>query len=349
MPNGEIDSNIERVPKSLKKFISSIEVGERKLFFLDEKYPNLPARHKIHIITDLENQDEISNLIVSNPNVRNFLCVNIQHFFVQFNKNSIIRLSRLDTEINFDKLRDERDKFITKPEIDGIEEELNDIFQIHRFGFIKGEPQDDNESYYSNLTNYFLNQLSYYKRNPNFKEDILEPFKEVLNKIDRSYYETDNENYIIVKQEGISHLNNFFYTYQLHKPFECYVHSLLDRMGVEKIHSNPFIFVNPKHSPRRGLTGYFELDGSFIIHRNNLLFIECKNSAHITQEDITNFLGKIRIIENNYGIEVRKLFFSTGTRFNVWEDIEKYGDLKLFDIKDFRKSFEELSSYIDSL
>ena len=106
---------------------------------------------------------------------------------------------------------------------------------------------------------------------------------------------------------------------------------------------------SPKHSPRRGLTGYFELDGSFIIHRNNLLFIECKNSAHITQEHITNFLGKIRIIENNYGIEVKKLFFSTGNRFDVWKDIEKYGGLKLFDIKEFRQGFKELSLYMNSL
>ena len=93
------------------------------------------------------------------------------------------------------------------------------------------------------------------------------------------------------------------------------------------------------------LDGYIELDGSLLKKDGELIFLECKNSRNVTVEYITNFIGKVTLMEKIYGCKIKKMLFSTGFRYAIWWNLEAYpelNDIQIYDGSDFRKNYRNV-------
>jgi hypothetical protein len=347
-----INKKIDILPENEKKHLRYLKLDkEKNLYFLNEDYPKLPDRHKIHNISKMEKSNELVELMKKNESVKNFLCVNFQFFLTSFDNNIKIKCKKnKDVIIDFNSLISFKETFFFQPELPELENKVKDVFSVLKFGFVKNKPQEVDENlYYFNLSSFFLDKISYFKNcKLSFKSDILNPLKLILDVFDNDLYETDDETYIYIKEKIIlEKFEKFFYAFQLHKPFEYYVHSILKDNKFQIINPNPLIFVNPIYSKNyKNITGYLELDGSFVLKEKKNFFIECKNSFNITQEHVTNFLGKTLLIENVYDIKIKKILFSTGSRYPIWKGIEKYKNIFLFDVYDFKNNFSRVKNFI---
>ena len=328
----ELCLRIKRVPAHLTSVINSKDIGNKKtLFFVNPDYEDLIEQLSIH--SKIRIEDKLNSQIISemhkNVEFRNFMCVNIQFMLNDMNKKQ-----------TYDEFLEEYDIGLKKV----------NLILIKAFGFLNANNQiniskygleEDEAKYYKELCDNYKKTLSYlYPRNTiiDFNKHIREPFKKYLSFMGAPKLIESDE---LVYFNGVTtkELQNAFSCMQLHTFFEDYINALFDEKW--QLVRHPIILINPitkklwgpqNKPPKEILEGYVELDGTFLLNGSQIIFLECKNSAKVTLEYVTEFVGKVHLIERIYGINSRKILFSTGSKLKIWSGLDKYPDLKDIEI-----------------
>jgi len=348
-------------------FIKEIKLTDSKsLFLIDRSYPELPAQIRTHYKITLEQAilSKIINLMLQNDKIRVFLSVDIQYFVGLFDKpEEFIRyfkkyFGKLDGKCHQDVI-DLIERAKSACLEDYSDEKSINLQLFKSFLFITPFYRDNNFLDIDEPKMFFGRFLQYYyfkniwkltNKHPSFFDDIVCPLKEILSVFNiTDQIQIDNKNFLVLDEKIVINkdIQNFLCCLQYHVFFEEYVNlKVSDNKNIIK---NPLIIFNPSihiWNGKKTLEGYFELDGSLYIKENGKLhLIECKNGDMIHPSHITEFLGKACLIENIYGINIKKMIFSTGERFPLWIDLESFPDCKeivIHDRKSFFKGFSDI-------
>lgn len=341
--------------------------GGKYLLILNKNYPFLPPQHSSHERVKLPM--EINKKIISemrNDNaVKNFLSVDLQYFLSLFENDSTF-MRYFSRDLNRMGISEEDCKRIIREIKRNCMEEYDDenhsitLKLLLSFGVIDPfsrtelDLEEPDIFFMKFLQNYFFRNIIKFLGGTrfNFREHLLSPLIKILNifEIDDLFI-TDNKTYLYLNELQIQEkiIQDFLCCFQYHSFFEGYSNSFFEGEG--KILDNPLIIFNPSERRDRNgnfvLEGYFELDGSLcIIKDKKLILIECKNGDRIHPQHITNFIGKSRLIEKIYGVDIRKLLFSTGSRYWLWQNFEDYNscsDIGIFCRESFIINFSDLS------
>jgi len=365
-----LEKKISSLSEETKKYIRKENLWKKKyLRILNKNYPNLPVQHTSHeqikLPTDIS--DEIISEMKKDRKVKNFLSIDLQHFLSLFeNVSSFMRYFKREVERSPHLDKSECERLIREIQnicLEDYDEENYSIkLKIFRFfGFM--HPNFDENTldldepkifFIKFLQMYFFRNLRKFQKEGervNFRLDIREPFIKICDILKiNGLVVTDNYGFVYLEEEKIEQklIQDFFCCFQYHYFFEIYVNNLFKEKGT--VLENPLIIFNPsEREDREGtliLEGYFELDGSLCITKDEkLILIECKNGDRIHPKDLTNFIGKSRLIEKIYGLNIDKLLFSTGSRFELWEKFEDYtscSDIRIFCRKSFIENFSDL-------
>ncbi len=293
--------------KEISKYIDSIELPQlknKRIYILKRDYPNLISSLKDKSICSTEiikiNEEAEKDYLL-----RLFLFYNFYRAFETYSKKK---------ELSMD----------------------GQIFVLEEFGLSLGGRNFCSYLWFG--YNQFVGTVTGQKNT--FKKIVIEPMKKIakilkvkLNTNDKSYCNFEKND--MIKQE----IQNFLYHLQKHKFYEDYIARKIKKtkkLGNKEYINNPVIIFNPhfvkdNEFPGGRLDGYFELDGAIVLS-NPIEFIECKNTAEVKFEHITNFVGKCAIFEKIYDIKVVKKLYCTGKN-NIWSGIQSYDGLDL-DISD---------------
>lgn len=361
---------IKRISEENRVYIEDIKLSENtSLFLLKNNYPYLPPQISTHSAVALpdDKMSKIISLMKSNKDIKNFLSVDIQYFVNLLIKSPELFISKFKREFEGIKIQQTRDKrkFLDKIKnicLDDYSEDRNIGLQIFKFiGFatpfydsLDSELEEPKSFLAKCLQRYYFESIwKFNNERPNFEKQIVRPFKDIIEILgDIDSIQTNGRSIVYLELPNImkKEIQDFLCCLQYHIFFEEYVNSIVDNEK-GKIIKNPLIIFNPSEENdghgKRILEGYFELDGSlFIGEKETLYLIECKNGYNIKPDHITHFLGKVYIIEEIYGIKIKKMLFSTGERFPLWKDVEvfpKFCNICIFDKKSFMNGFSDLS------
>jgi hypothetical protein len=347
-----MEEKIRSLHPSIQPYVIIQKIGEINLYMLRKDYPSLREELLIHEKVKLAQPiiEKITQEMHKNENFRLFLCVDFQ-FFIKCITEFPLFCSMFHSSLK--KLNIHNKKSIFKEinntcieELDEISNNIN-LKRVLSFAtcafderrkYKNGTELDEPQIVFARLfTSFYHIQLK--KLCPNlekiiFKDNILNPFNKLIDLIGMaSSISTDNNTYSCVKTSEISkiEIQNLFSSMQFHSFFEDYINSLF--LGKGKLISNPLILFNPREElvdGRKIIDGYFELDGSILTKNNEIIFVECKNSSKVSHSHITNFLGKVSLIEKIYGLTAKTLLFSTGKRDTCFKDLESYKDKTRF-------------------
>lgn len=302
----------------------------------------------------------------TNENFRIFMCVDFQlfvkcithyGFFCSTFKFALEKLNIKDGRAIFNEINNS-----CIDELDDISNNIN-LKRILFFStcvfsenkkYFKGSELEEPQIVFARLFSFFylknLKRFIQKDKKISFTENILKPFNKLfeLNGTKEALL-TDNKNYSIIKEEYIQgqNIQNLMSSMQFHSFFEDYINNLFSEKG--EIVNNPIILFNPRQETKKGkkliIEGYFELDGSIFDDHGQITFIECKNTLEVKQNHITNFLGKVHLIEKVYNFNSKKILFSTGKRQDCFMGIEKYSkltDFKIYCIDNFMDGYKGL-------
>ena len=343
MPNyRELCNRLSRIPPNISKHVYSKEITEepslKKMFFVSNNYPDLIPQMLCHSKIRLDSECNEKIILEMNKNIffRNFLCVNIQQF-LRIKQNEYQRYIEPNEDPVFDR---------------------SELKLVKNFGFMTNPRSmvldDENEArYYYELFETYKTRLSFFlnfRETFDFEKHIKKPFKKLLEIVGHTSY-CERRELIYVTDITECKIQNIFSCMQLHTFFEDYVTSLFDQTSI--FVKNPIILINPQlrkiktseTSRKNVLDGYIELDGSLLKKDGELIFLECKNSRNVTVEYITNFIGKVTLMEKIYGCKIKKMLFSTGFRYAIWWNLEAYpelNDIQIYDGSDFRKNYRNV-------
>jgi len=346
-----------------KRFIEKIKLWEGKdLFLLKKDYPLLPYQIKSHELIRIESSlaDNIINEMKLNNSLKILLSIDFQFFlslfdnfndFLDYFKKDLKRFNTNNLKYLFDEI-----KKTCFEDYDDIDKKGLKI--IHFFGIISPFYKDgkldfdEPKIFFSKLLEiyYFKNVRKLKQSNVDFKEDILSPLENLFKLLgEAQFVNKDDKNFFIVDEENIHResLQNFFCCLQYHCFFEDYVNNLFSKFG--EVIKNPLILFNPSEREKDNkkiIEGYFEMDGSICISKNKeLCIIECKNGDMVHPSHLTQFIGKVHFIEKIYDIKTQKHLFSTGLRFQLWENLEDFSscsDIKIHCRRSFCNDFKDL-------
>lgn len=362
-----LKSNIDNLSKESKSYIIKEGLWDGEiLYLLDKKYPKLHIEIGIHEKVRMAESlmKKIVSGMKSNESLKSFLCVNIQEFAELFESENYNNFKNFfyGKILEKPKERKLREKIkgwrrIGFDDIEDFKSKEIKLKGIKRFGFynwnlskrenISLEEDGDETIFIKLLTIYFRKKLEWLNgRKALFRRDLVVPMKKIMEILPIAqsalYIE---ESYVLLDPKKIQtpEVQNFFASFQFHHFFEEYVNGLFHVSG--KVISNPIIIFNPSEKNGR-IEGYFELDGSICLTKDKkILLIECKNSKTIQPKYLTHFLGKSLLIENTYKIKSKKYLFSTGKRYPMFDNIERFGydnDINIYCIKDFLNNFSRM-------
>jgi len=367
-----LSDKIHKLNPISQKFIIKRELDTKEfLFILSKDYPNLPPQILYHEKIKLPKEilDKFIEEMKKDSNLRAFLCTDLQHFLSLFeNYNKFYQYFYWDFQnlnINSEEECRKIIRDINNTCLEELDEENSSINLkvINFLGFIMPNSKlekidlDEPKKIFAKLL-----ELYYYKSSRKlvkdsvitFANNILRPLEKIANILGiASSFDTDGRQFIFFNEEKIKEklIQDFFCFLQYHCFFEEYVNSLFEGKG--DLIKNPLVVFNPSEElfkKRVSLHGYFELDGSLYIKGNKeIFFIECKNGDRVHPNHLTEFLGKVIFIEKVYGIKARKLLFSTGKRYPIWDNIEDFpscSDISIFCNKSFLDNFSKAKSLI---
>jgi hypothetical protein len=235
--------------------------------------------------------------------------------------------------------------FIDKNDFRFIDESdfgTRSVRRVKKFGFSKSSAnivdEPVKEEYLESLTEYFRQQyIRLFGSNPSLAYDkyLKDPLIKMAQLIDCKDRIQNQESHIVFDAKS-SKAQSLMRAQQLNMIYEDYIAELLkDNLeDISEIVSEPCILTSPNVDDYGNLKGYIELDGFLVSSDDQLVLIECKNVNYLKQTHISKFLGKSRIIEDVYNVDVQKCLVTTcemgwmvdGLRENgLKEDIGIYG------------------------
>lgn len=362
-----LEGKISPLSEETKKYIEKEPLWDGKyLLILNKNYPFLPPQHSSHERVKLPEKinKEIISEMKKDDAVKNFLSVDLQHFLSLF-ENGLTFIRYFSRDLNRMGISEEDCKRslreVKRTCMEDYDDENHSITLklLLNFGVINPFSREEIDLeepkifFMKFLQNYFFRNIKKFLGSErfDFNRDVLSPLIKILNifGIDNLFI-TDNQTYLYIDEAKIQEkiVQDFLCCFQYHSFFEGYANSFFDGKG--KMLDNPLIIFNPIE--RRDVEGnlifegYFELDGSLcIIKDKKLILVECKNGDWIHPQHITNFIGKSRLIEKIYEVNIHKLLFSTGTRYWLWKNFEDYescSDIKIFCKESFLRNFSDL-------
>lgn len=362
-----LEKRISSLSTDIKKYIQKENLWKGKyLFILNKDYPLLPPQHSSH--EKIKLPENINKKIISemrgDNNVKNFLSVDLQFFLSLFENDSAF-IRYFSTDIIRMQISPEDCKRIIKEIRRSCMEEYDDenhsvtLKLLLTFGAIHPNSREDLDLeepklfFMKFLQIYFFRSIIKFLRDTrfNFQKNFLVPLIKVCKLFGiEDLIVTDNRSYIYLNEDKMQTklIQDFLCCFQYHSFFEGYANSFFEGKG--KILDNPLIIFNPsEREDKEGnliLEGYFELDGSLcIVKDKKLILVECKNGDRVRPDHMTNFIGKSRLIEKIYGVDIQKLLFSTGSRYWLWQNFEDYGtcsDIRIFCRESFIINFSNL-------
>lgn len=336
---------IDKLPSTAKEYVATIKINNKNLFLIKGGCKIIRPELRIHYEKQegLEHKQELFELVTKDKEIRNLLLSNIQYFFseirpgvisdsLEYNLSMIKRFGLIDPNQDY-----EAKKVALKLELKYYDDEgaFNVFLELSRHIF----------------KDIRMLNKGFVKEKEFGKKVILPLIKilEILGLQENTHFETDKKYYLIIKDELLiseegKELQNFFSCWQYHHFFEIYCNSLLEKEFKKEIIKNPIIFINPFWDKNKKIMeGYIELDGSLIISKDELIISESKNGYKVTQEFLTNLLGKSKLIECVYGIKVKCVLLSTGQRYNILKNIEDFPDIReqliIKDREDYKTGF----------
>ncbi|MEK6811501.1 MAG: hypothetical protein AABX96_03260 [Nanoarchaeota archaeon] len=287
--------------------------------------PNIGSKVRSLILID-KIEGVLLKEISTNRNLRDFLSVDIQDIGRQL----------------YEKHR----KFIASPN--------DNIFFFKNFGFVNIDSlKNQDESYYhylSDLTSFFASSIEWLRGN-----NIINLSK---NKINGFYNYLLNPLIILLKSVGVikSQISNdeiyfdskdkltqdVLSAWQNKTIFERLIAKLIENELKCKTYCSKYVIINSIEPEKFSL----EFDIIFVFG-NKICFVELKN-GEIRRNDVFEFLGKIRAVEEYYGFKVNRVaIIGTKQKEEIFNELElKNPHFRIFDIIDYRDDLKRFFSFI---
>jgi len=312
--------------------IENLQLRDRNLSCLkiskNINYPsNLFPKIKSILLVD-QIEDKLLKNINKNRELRDFLCVNIQDIGQELSK----------------KYR----KFIELKNTEGS------VFVFRNFGFMNGNSiKNNDEDYYNylkDLTLQFGLKLGFLKdkniigfnddKIKGFENNLLNPFSQLLKSVGSNRQVSSKE--LMEVDASPKDIQNLLMAWQNKTIFERVIAKLIENELRCNVHCSKHVIINSKDPFRYSL----EFDNIFVWN-NRICFVELKNGS-INRNDVFQFLGKVRAVENYYGFRVNKIaVIGTKPKENIFEELEtKMPTFKIFDIEDYRDNFKRFFQFI---
>lgn len=322
------DQVFEKLDQSVKQSINTHRVQGKKIYTIDPSAKLSDNLLEAHYRAEqaLEGPiDDIIERMISNKAYRNFICVNFQHFLWKSSDNNLVETRNFGNNT----IREAR-KFGFKTDNKNI---LDD-------GQLESFLQDLTTHYERYYNSYLYNNFS----NLDYNKHLFDPIIWTADTIgvhndamtvSSDYVYLDGENQVV---------NSFLTLLTISKFYERYINQIIkEGLECDNIISNPAILY-AKPTSKGPIHKYAELDGFLVSKNNETYIIECKNSKTINQKYVSKFLGKSHLIEEIYGIELDKLFVSTGSPNSKIQGLKrmKTGSLKIFDFIDHKNGYKRL-------
>jgi len=266
--------------------------------------------------------------ISTNRNLRDFLSVDIQDIGRQ--------------------LCEKHKKFISPINYD------NSIFLFKCFGFVNSDSlKNKDEPYYhylKDLTDLFACKIEWLRG-----KNIIDLSK---NKINGFNTYLSNNLTILLKSAGIAKTqitNDEFYfdsqdaliqdvlsAWQNKTIFERLIAKLIETELKCRVFCSKLIVINISNLEKFSL----EFDIIFVFG-NKICFVELKN-GEVRRNDVFEFLGKVRTVEDYYGFKVNRVaVIGTRQKEEIFNELElKNSHFGVFDIMDYRDDFKRFFEFI---
>lgn len=227
------------------------------------------------------------------------------------------------------------------------------VHRVRRIGFIREGgtlvDQPEKANYFQSLTAHYKKQLQRLNGSDgdfDHEKHLFEPVKRVSSLLECGGCLQKGKDYVgLTTKPQVP--QSFVQSQQLHILYEQYINFMLDDVLPEEeaVIENPSFIVAPNLDDDGNLRGYLELDGFLFPSDGNYTLIECKNSRYIKQNHLSKFLGKARILEDVYDIQVQKYLVSTGQMgwmVNGLRSNGLEGDIEIFSLENHRNNYDRL-------
>ena len=321
--------------------IFKLNLKEKAILFLKHKRnPKFPPYINFKIdsirLANSKAGRELVNLMLTDNNFRDFLCVNLQNIVRELAERKAYEGKFLHAE--------------------------GDIYNLNLFGFfdssISREAVRHNVTRHDEELAYFLLDLALgfetelkslkSSLNINFNSDVVNPFFKFFEIIgyrrDKITF-TPNLCYVILSKIIPRDIRLFLSVWQNKTIYEKYIAEFLKKNIKDfDIYVNPFIILNKDNF----YGGSIELDSMLYDKDHRLTFIECKGGK-IHRNELFKFLGKVEMFERIYGIKVdRKVIVATGDVDGLFKGLptEFISDLGIFGVEDYRKGYKDFLKFV---
>lgn len=340
-----------------KGYVEKIDFGRRTLFFLKSEF-NQEIRNDYIDLIGQKKLDKVFSEMLKDPEFRNFMLVNLQEIFRR------LRGQREGRTYQYNCILDKQ--------------ESTDIYEIivhDYFGFLTNPSEDvaatlDTQliDFSLDLTKQFKKEIYFMKTGRILEDPQIDVEKEIIQQVKnlmRVGEFTRDENIIVSQKSALirnafddEKLRAFFSAWQLNMFFEQFVAKLIEKETGAKVFLNKRLCVLPSigRDSRTGeqfLDGFIELDILAYDERNDkIIMVECKN-AKLTEEQISKFIGRTKLIESSYEFEIDKKIM-VGTKyldyfFRPLPQKTAIVGINCFDNKKYRQScYSELIDFIKS-
>jgi len=278
--------------------------------------------------------DEIENALLkdicSNRELRDFLCINIQEIGDNLCKRYTKFVSSKDTK--------------------------ESIFAFKNFGFLNDDSiKSKDEEYYNylkDLTIDFASKIDFLGKKKildlnnskvrGFEDNLLNPFLHLLKSINITPRVANKACFELETKSP--HIQNLIMAWQNKTIFERIIAKLIEDKLKCKVYCSKYIVINQNNPLEYSL----EFDNIFVWN-NKICFIELKNGS-IGRNEVFQFLGKVRAVEDYYGFKVDKIaIIGTRPKETIFDELEeKISSFKVFDIEDYQEDFEKFFEFIQA-
>lgn len=314
--------------------IKNLQLRNRVISCLDInkniRYPFaiFPKINSLRLIDKIESK--LLKDIFRNKELKDFLCVNIQDIGQE--------------------LYEKHKKFVESKNYD------DSIFMFRNFGFVNDDSIKNNDEEYYNylkdLTNCFGSRIDFLGNKKilnlskdkirGFENNLLNPFVHLLNSININPKVSNKECFEI--DTSNSNIQNLIMAWQNKTIFERIIAKIIENKLKCKVYCSKYIVINQKNPLEYSL----EFDNIFVWN-NRICFIELKNGL-IRRNEVFQFLGKVRAVENYYGFKINKIaVIGTRVKEEIFSELEeKMPNFKVFDVEDYQNDFENFFEFIQN-